>query len=46
MDVNNPDMRWIRFEKNDEEQLQRLTDEQKQMIESLRAEETIDENIA
>ena len=46
MDVNNPDMRWIRFEKNDEEQLQRLTDEQKQMIEFLKAEETTNENIA
>jgi signal transduction histidine kinase len=46
MDVNDPDMRWIRFEKNDEEQLQRLADEQKQMIESLKAEETTDENIA
>lgn len=54
MDVNSPDMRWIRFEKNDEgprfagtqKQLQRLTDEQKQMIESLKAEETADENIA
>jgi len=46
IDVNNPDMRWIRFEKSDEEQLQRLADEQKQMIESLKAEETTDENIA
>jgi len=54
IDVNNPDMRWIRFEKSDEgsrkegtqEQLQQLTDEQKQMIESLKAEETTDENIA
>ncbi len=53
MDVNNPDMRWIRFEKSDEKQLQRLADEQsegllsaKQMIESLKAEETADENIA
>jgi len=62
MDVNDPDLRWIRFEKSDEgprlaptqEQLQRLADEQKQMrdtalrelIESLKAEETTDENIA
>jgi two-component system sensor histidine kinase BarA len=46
IDVNNPDMRWIRFEKNDEEKLQQLTDEQKQIIESLKAEETTDENIA
>jgi len=46
MDVNDPDMRWIRFEKNDEEQLQHLADEQKQMIESLKAEETTDESIA
>ncbi len=46
MDVNNPDMRWIRFEKSDEKQIQRLADEQKQMIESLKAEETADENIA
>ncbi len=46
IDVNNPDMRWIRFAKSDEEQFQRLADEQKQMIESLKAEETADENIA
>ncbi len=53
MDVNNPDMRWIRFEKSDEKQNQRLADEQsegllseKQMVESLKAEETADENIA
>jgi len=53
IDVNNPDMRWIRFAKSDEKQLQRLADEQsegllseKQMIESLKAEETTDENIA
>ncbi len=46
IDVNNPDMRWIRFAKSDEKQLQSLADEQKQMIESLKAEETTDENIA
>jgi len=45
IDVNDPDMRWIRFAKSDEEQLQQLADEQKQMIESLKAEEGRDDNI-
>jgi len=45
MDVNDPDMRWIRFAKSDEEQLLQLADEQKQMIESLKAEEGRDDNI-
>ncbi|MFZ2146865.1 MAG: ATP-binding protein [Sedimentisphaerales bacterium] len=53
MDVNDPDMRWIRFAKSDEgprlagtqKQLQQLSDEQKQMIESLKAEEGRDDNI-
>ena len=44
VDVNNLQMRWIRFEK-EEKQLQQLTDEQKEMIESLKAEEDRDDNI-
>jgi len=53
IDVNDPDMRWIRFAKSDEgprnapsqKQLQQLADEQKQMIESLKADENRDDNI-
>jgi signal transduction histidine kinase len=38
LDVNNPDMRWIRLTKETENQLATLTNEQKEMIESLKAE--------
>jgi signal transduction histidine kinase len=44
VDVNNLQMHWIRFKK-EEKQLQQLTDEQKEMIESLKAEENRDDNI-
>jgi len=44
-DVNNHEMRWIRFTKEGESQLASLTDEQKGMIESLKAEEERSDNI-
>ena len=50
VDVNDPDIRWIRFTKDDdavrkaasEKQREQLTEEQRQMIELLRAEERED----
>ena len=39
LDVNNPEMRWTRFTEDNKKQLQQLTDEQKETIESLKAEE-------
>ncbi len=44
-DPNDQEIRWIRFTKEEEAQLAQLTDEQKQMIETLRAEEGRDDNI-
>ena len=37
LDANNTEMRWIRFTKETEKQLAALTDEQKEMIGSLKA---------
>ncbi len=45
MDVNNPEMCWIRFTKENGKQLAALTEEQKEMIESLKAEQARDDNI-
>jgi len=45
LDANNTEMRWIRFTKETEKQLAALTDEQKEMIESLKAEEDRDDTI-
>lgn len=45
MDANDPRMRWIRFTKENEKQPTVLTDEQKEMIESLKAEEERDDSI-
>ena len=45
LDVNNPEMRWIRFTKENGKQLTALTDEQKEMIESLKAQAERDDNI-
>jgi len=39
-DVNNPEIRWIHFTKEGEEQLQQLTDRQREMIEFLKYEKT------
>ena len=45
LDVNDSEMRWIRFAKENGKQLPALTDEQKEMIESLKAGEERDDNI-
>lgn len=45
MDPNNTEIRWVRFTKENEEQLQQLTGTQKQMIESLEAGSGRDDNI-
>jgi len=45
LDVNDPEIRWIRFTKENEKQLQQLTEEQKGMIKSLKSEEARDDNI-
>jgi len=45
LDVNNPEMQWIRFAKENGKQLTALTDEQKEMIESLKAQAERDDNI-
>ena len=44
-DVNNPRMWWIRFTKEEEKQLGQLSDSQKEMIESLKAQEGRDDDI-
>jgi len=44
MDANDQEIRWIRFTK-EERQLAALTDEQKEMVESLKAEEARDDAI-
>jgi len=45
LDVNEPQISWIRFTKNGEKQPQQLADNLKEMIESLRADEDRDESI-
>ncbi|MDD5327275.1 MAG: ATP-binding protein [Phycisphaerae bacterium] len=50
LDVNNPDMRWIRFTKESENQPEArppvtLSDQQKEMIESLKTDEERNDNI-
>ncbi len=45
MDVNNPQTRWVRFSKQNQKQLQQFTDEQRQMIELLKADEARDDRI-
>jgi len=45
MDVNNPQIRWVRFSKQDQKQLQQFTDEQRQMIELLKADEARDDRV-
>jgi len=45
MDVNDLEIRWIRFTKEIEKQLAVLTEGQKEMIESLKSKEARDENI-
>ncbi|HUW20308.1 MAG TPA: ATP-binding protein [Sedimentisphaerales bacterium] len=45
LDVNRPEICWIRFTKDGEKQLTQLGDELKQMVESLKAQEERDESI-
>jgi len=46
LDVNDSGLLWIRFtSRQDNKQMQILTDEQKKMVELLRADESIDDNI-
>jgi signal transduction histidine kinase len=45
MDVNNPELRWIRFGKDEQNKLSQLTGEQKRIIESLKAQTAKDETI-
>ena len=47
MDVNNPDIRWIRFTKDDENKsaYDKLTEETSQLIESLKADQARNDNI-
>ncbi len=45
VDANNPDIRWVRFRKEDEKQLQSLTEEQKKIIEFLKADDERSEQI-
>ncbi|MFA5251812.1 MAG: ATP-binding protein [Phycisphaerae bacterium] len=45
LDVNNPDMQWIRFTKDGESQLAALTGEQREMIKSLKADAGRSDNI-
>ncbi len=44
MDPNKNDIRWIRFKK-DEEQIRQLTDQQRQLVESLREDEEITDQL-
>jgi signal transduction histidine kinase len=44
-DVNNPELRWIRFEKNGQDKIAKLTKEQKKMIESLKTQSARYDNI-
>ena len=45
LDVNNTEIRWIRFTKDYEKQLQQLTQQQKNLIESLKNQQHRDDNI-
>ncbi len=45
MDVNNPEMRWISFTKDDETGFSQLTEEAKEMVESLKAHQTRNDTI-
>ena len=45
MDVNNPEMRWLRFTKDNQNKLTWLTEEQKKIIESLKAQGARDDSI-
>lgn len=44
-DVNNPEIRWVRFEKDSEQSLQNLTDKEKETIKLLKPADTPDEEL-
>jgi len=44
-DVNNPEIRWVRFEKDSEQSLQNITDKEKETIELLKPDDTPDEEL-
>jgi two-component system sensor histidine kinase BarA len=44
LDVNDPEMQFIRFAKESETDLSQLSEEQKQMIKSLRSEQTVNDD--
>ncbi|MHC4265370.1 MAG: sensor histidine kinase [Planctomycetota bacterium] len=46
MDVNNPQIRWIRFAAEGQQQMQELTGEQKEIVESLRNNEEMTDQIS
>jgi signal transduction histidine kinase len=46
MDVNNPQIRWIRFTAEGQQQMQELTGEQKEIVESLRNNEEMTDQIS
>ena len=45
MDANNPQIRWIRFDEEGQQQIEQLPDEQEKMIKSLEADEDRDDDI-
>jgi two-component system sensor histidine kinase BarA len=45
MDANNPEVRWIRFSKDSQSDISQLTEIQRHIIESLKANESREENI-
>jgi two-component system sensor histidine kinase BarA len=45
LDVNDPEVRWFRFTEEHEKTLQHLTEEQRKMVESLRSQQTREDNI-
>jgi signal transduction histidine kinase len=45
MDVNNPQIRWVRFSEKGKKQLEQFTDEQRQMIELLKADTARDDRV-
>lgn len=44
-DVNNPEIRWVRFAKDGDDSLAALTEEQKQTVESLKSSDARDDDI-
>jgi two-component system sensor histidine kinase BarA len=44
LDVNDPEMQFIRFTKDPETRMPQLTEQQKEMVDALRSEQTVDED--